>query len=372
MLLIQARTSFPIRQSFQRFRNYSSTHSHPHSLTRHLLQAISCPTRANTIAIVDPQVQKTYTYGELCSASARLAHSLTHSLTHSLDHQPRTLRCIASYNKPGANYVITALAAWHLGATLVPLCVAHTAPEISYFVSDSGSDVVVYECGGEAGVQHLDVPTVCIDEDYVWKPDTNMCKETETPQSLTPFEFNIPEKSSDALILYTSGTSGAPKGCVHTHNGLTHMITSLVDSWEYTSSDKILHFLPLHHLHGVLNKLWCTLYAGGEVEFMKSPDATSIWKRLSSHNSAFGRPPTIFMAVPTIYARLLEAAGKAVDNVQDGNKEASGLTLKELNLAVTEMHDMRVMISGSAALPDPVMAAWKQLTGHDLLEVRSG
>jgi malonyl-CoA/methylmalonyl-CoA synthetase len=341
----------------------------PH--TTHLLQAMTIPTRGQHIALVDPQRQKTYTYRELSTASLRLAQTLQSG--------GGAIKCIASYNKPGANYVITALAAWHLGATLVPLCVAHTAPEISYFVMDSGSDVLVHEPGGEEGVQHLDVPKVCINEAVIWAP--------EAASSQSSPEFNIPDPLTDALILYTSGTSGAPKGCVHTHDGLTHMIASLVDAWEYSADDKILHFLPLHHLHGVLNKLWCTLYAGGEVEFMKSADARGIWRRLAASDTE-SRPPTIFMAVPTIYARMLEAAAAATDapttsptdhnssssssSESQGKDKSKGLTLTlgEVRCAVAAAGRMRVMVSGSAALPDPVMAAWKTLTGHDLLEVR--
>ena len=94
-----------------------------------------------------------------------------------------------------------------------------------------------------------------------------------------------------AHILYTSGTTGKPKGVVTCHAALRAQITDLVDSWAWQSNDRILHVLPLHHLHGVVNKLACSLWTGAVCEFMDF-DPKAVWERFLSPEK---RDLTLFM-----------------------------------------------------------------------------
>ena len=169
-----------------------------------------------------------------------------------------------------------------------------------------------------------------------------------------------------ALVLYTSGTTGRPKGVLHTRAGLQSAIQALVQSWEYSDKDRILHFLPLHHLHGVLNKLLCIMWAGGTIEFAKSANTVQIWKRLAKE-SIGNDLLTVFMAVPTVYARMLEDVRKMKTSNQI-NEPTSALTPSDIEKAVVAMKKMRLMACGSAALPDPIMDQWLALSGHVLLE----
>jgi malonyl-CoA/methylmalonyl-CoA synthetase len=145
---------------------------------------------------------------------------------------------------------------------------------------------------------------------------------------------------------------------------------SLIEAWKYDESDKILHYLPLHHVHGLINKLLCMLYVGGTVEFVKSSNPVYLWKKLASF-SPFQReetePLTMFMAVPTIYARLLEVARTCRSHATVMTDDKT-LSLDELNQALLTIESMRLMVSGSAALPAPVMKSWYDLTGKLLLE----
>ncbi|XP_019087993.1 PREDICTED: malonate--CoA ligase-like [Camelina sativa] len=70
-----------------------------------------------------------------------------------------------------------------------------------------------------------------------------------------------------ALIVYTSGTTGKPKGVVRTHNSIISQVKMLTEAWEYTSADHILHCLPLHHVHGLFNALFAPLYAPSSVTY---------------------------------------------------------------------------------------------------------
>ncbi|CAG8606423.1 22835_t:CDS:2, partial [Gigaspora rosea] len=72
---------------------------------------------------------------------------------------------------------------------------------------------------------------------------------------------------------------GKPKGVITTHANITAQVKSLVDAWRWNDKDKILHVLPLHHLHGVINALTCGLYAGATVEMMPKFDAAAVWNR---------------------------------------------------------------------------------------------
>ena len=175
----------------------------------------------------------------------------------------------------------------------------------------------------------------------------------------------VPHSQDGALVLYTSGTTGRPKGVMHNRAGLQSAIQALAQAWEYSDKDRILHFLPLHHLHGVLNKLLCIMWAGGTIEFAKSANTIQIWKRLATETTE-NEQLTVFMAVPTVYARMLEDVRKMKTN--DKNDDKNALTPSDVEKAVLAMKKMRLMACGSAALPDPIMDQWLALSGHVLLE----
>ena len=103
-----------------------------------------------------------------------------------------------------------------------------------------------------------------------------------------------PVQSSEALILYTSGTTGSPKGVLLTHANLQAQIKSLVQAWSWSGEDRILNVLPLHHTHGIVNVSMCALWSGACCEILAPFDAGRVWQRLASGDL------TLFMAVPTI------------------------------------------------------------------------
>lgn len=161
-----------------------------------------------------------------------------------------------------------------------------------------------------------------------------------------------------AMILYTSGSTGKPKGVVTTHQNVLAQVDSLVQAWQWKPADKILHLLPMHHIHGIINVLGCAMRVGATCEFMPF-DPESVWERLACENAEASKhadvnPLTLLMAVPTIYAKLIATWQAASDEVQqrwsDGAKR------------------LRLMVSGSAALPVPTLETWEKITGHRLLE----
>ncbi len=112
-------------------------------------------------------------------------------------------------------------------------------------------------------------------------------------------------QSRRAMILYTSGTTGKPKGVVTTHENIAAQITSLVEAWGWTGDDRILEVLPLHHVHGIVNVIACALWVGAVCEIFPAFDARKVWDRIARGGL------TLFMAVPTIYVKLIDAWEKA-------------------------------------------------------------
>jgi len=151
-----------------------------------------------------------------------------------------------------------------------------------------------------------------------------------------------------ALILYTSGTTGRPKGAVHTHGSLEAQVRSLSAAWEWSADDVIPNVLPLHHTHGLVNVTLCALANGASVEMLEGFDAEACWRRLETSG------PTLFMAVPTVYAKLA-AAWEAADAATRARRSEA-------------CRRLRLMVSGSAALPVPLFSRWEALSSHRLLE----
>jgi malonyl-CoA/methylmalonyl-CoA synthetase len=173
------------------------------------------------------------------------------------------------------------------------------------------------------------------------------------------FLENIQRSSEDpALILYTSGTTGKPKGVVHTHGSIIAQVQSLAKAWEYTSADQFLHCLPLHHVHGLFNGLLAPLYAGSTVEFLPKFSVRSVWQRwresYPTDGSKADNAVTVFTGVPTIYARLIQGYHAMDPELQAASASAA--------------RNLRLMMCGSSALPQPVMQEWEAITGHRLLE----
>ena len=150
------------------------------------------------------------------------------------------------------------------------------------------------------------------------------------------------------MILYTSGTTSRPKGVVTTHANIEAQIRSLVGAWGWTADDHILHVLPLHHVHGIVNVLLCALWAGATCEILPSFDERVVWERFVRGGL------TLFMAVPTIYVKLI-AAWEGADAQEQARMSQA-------------CRGLRLTVSGSAALPVSVFEKWRAISGHTMLE----
>ena len=106
----------------------------------------------------------------------------------------------------------------------------------------------------------------------------------------------------DGIILYTSGTSGPPKGVVSTRSNVLSMTETIAHAWEVTSSDALLHVLPLNHTHGLIFSLLTYVMNGAQTQMLPKFNAEVVWSRLLDLNNEVNS----FMAVPTIYVQLVD------------------------------------------------------------------
>lgn len=224
----------------------------------------------------------------------------------------------------------------------------HPLSEILYTISDSDPSLIVLHPafqGLETGLRSKAQNVPLLRFDPLFQSTTRANAPT-----LPHFTSSIP-LSRRALIIYTSGTTSRPKGCVTTHETLTFQARSLVQAWKYQRSDHLIHMLPLHHVHGVINGLTATLLAGGTVEMYSRFEPKIVWDRWAEKGSS-----TMFMAVPTVYSRLVEYFDTSIRGtpLEHGARQGA--------------QALRLTVSGSAALPISTKQKFCEITGHELLE----
>lgn len=273
-------------------------------------------------------------YAELLEVSARMAAGL---LDGSADLAGARVAFLAA---PGPEYAAVQWGIWRAGGVAVPLSELHPPREQEYVVTDSGAGCPL------AGI--VVAPAAAAELHALAAARGIHVSTAQQLAGAAPVTLPEVDEARRAMLLYTSGTTSRPKGVVSTHAQVRAQVECLVDAWEWRAEDRILHVLPLHHVHGVINVLTCALWSGAACEFLPRFDATAVWERLG------GGEMTLFMAVPTIYKKLIAAWEAAPEAVRERwSRGAAGL---------------RLMVSGSAALPVRTLERWRALTGHTLLE----
>jgi malonyl-CoA/methylmalonyl-CoA synthetase len=233
---------------------------------------------------------------------------------------------------PNIDYLCTLWGIWKAGGIAVPLSLSAKENELDHYISDCAIKLII-------------TSDSCQQKENI--PDKNKLDVKNLEDLLLEDKSKLPDLSHErkAMILYTSGTTNKPKGVVCTHKNVEAQISALVEAWEWTKEDHIPLFLPLHHIHGIINSLSCPLFVGAKVTMLGPFDAEKICSEVAS------KIFTVFTAVPTIYFSLIEQLENSMDSkLTEGFRE------------------MRLMMSGSAALAPEIHKKWQQLTGQELLE----
>ncbi len=220
---------------------------------------------------------------------------------------------------------IAALAAIESGVQAVALNPKLGSAELAHIVSDSEPEALLAGpadsgSGPLAGIARIDVDTSA--------------------------RGSLPDPPSDpeavALIIYTSGTTGPPKGVLMPRRAIASNLDALADAWDWTPADRLVHALPIFHVHGLVLGLVGPLRRGGQVRHLGRFTAEAVAGALAGGD-------TMLFGVPTMYHRLAQLAEDDPD-------------------AARALGGARVLVSGSAALPAATFERIERATGQRVVE----
>jgi malonyl-CoA/methylmalonyl-CoA synthetase len=229
--------------------------------------------------------ERTITYGELGKLAAGFAGFLQGS-----GLAPGERVVLFTENK--LPFLLAYLGAVFAGGVPLPLNPRFKREEMRYFLSDSECRVVI---AGEE--QHGLVESLA--SELAFRPPVILDSAVWNPPA-APFHDFSPNSDHPCLMLYSSGTTGWPKGVVHTHANVGSALAALKDCWQMSADDVVINVLPLFHIHGLEFATHLTWLAGGCIWI---EDSFDIPRTLAALQKG-----TVFMAVPAIYMRLLEDA----------------------------------------------------------------
>jgi malonyl-CoA/methylmalonyl-CoA synthetase len=267
------------------------------------------------------------TYSDFLGRSAKLAHALVAAGAKAGD------RILVQVEK-SPDALALYLACVRAGAIFVPLNTAYTVQELDYLIADADPAIIVCRPADRDAMQRLGARRSCLTLDE--KGNGSLAALAARQEAGFPDAHR--QADDIAAILYTSGTTGRPKGAMLSHGNLLSNAKTLVDAWRFTAADVLLHALPIFHTHGLFVATNVTLLAGARMLFLPKFDPDLILRLMPRS--------TVMMGVPTFYVRLLLHPG----------------------LGPEACANMRLFISGSAPLLPETHRSWRLRTGHSILE----
>jgi malonyl-CoA/methylmalonyl-CoA synthetase len=223
------------------------------------------------------------------------------------------------------------LACLRAGYVIVPLSADYTGAELRYFLVDAGPTVALADAPRleqlRSAATGLPVQVASLEALEAQARD-------DSPADAPP----VAVAGDLAALLYSSGTTGRPKGARLSNANLVANALTLAAAWGFSPADRLLHALPLHHAHGLFVAVGTALVAGARILLRPKFDAADIVAQLPRC--------TVFMGVPTHYTRLLAEPG----------------------LTARACEGVRLFVSGSAPLGATLHAQFAAATGHRILE----
>ena len=293
--------------------------------SNHLFDGLLQTRSQDSRTLFDVPGGRCWSYAELVALSGQLANLLQASGVKPGDRVAvqvhKSVEAIALY-----------LAAVRSGAVFLPLNTAYTHAEVEYFLDDAKPAIFVCDGSREAEFEGIEARLFSLDGD-------GSGSLLPAAQSLEAEFDNVQRGPQDlAAILYTSGTTGLSKGAMLSHDNLLSNALTLVDYWQFSSDDVLLHALPIFHTHGLFVATNIILAVGGSMIFLARFDVEQMLVQLPRVTSLMG--------VPTFYTRLLADARFERDLVAH----------------------MRLFVSGSAPMLPETHLQFEERTGQRILE----
>jgi len=278
-------------------------------MTDELFPRLGAPDDGEAIRIGDAGLS----YDQLAEAAASVARRL------------RGAARVAIWAQPTLEFCVGAVGALAAGVAIIPINPGSGLRELEHIVADSAPESLLAWPGVRPPPALAKLPRIEIDP---------RARGGRLPDRL--------DAEDVALVLYTSGTTGAPKGVQLPRRAIVSSLDALAEIWSWTADDRLTHALPVFHVHGLVLGLLGPLRRGGQLEHVGrfSPESIA---------GALRRGATMVFGVPTMYHRIAQAAADDAALAQ-------------------AIGSARLLISGSAPLPGVEHDRIRELTGQEILE----
>jgi malonyl-CoA/methylmalonyl-CoA synthetase len=273
---------------------------------------------------------RSYRYADVSELSAQMAGALSE-----LGVTPGDRVSVQVEKSPES--LCLYLACLRAGFVFHPLNMAYTASELEYFLNNAEPAVVVCDPKNEAAIRPI-AATAGANHILTLDGDGIGTLTDHAAESDGDFGIVNRQESDLAALLYSSGTTGVPKGIMLTHANLLRNTEALIEAWGFSEKDRLLHALPVFHVHGLFVAIGCVMLSGASMRWLPAFDARTVIRYLPEC--------TVLMGVPTYYTRLLA-------NASFTSEVAS---------------NVRLFVSGSAPLLEETFVEFKSRTGQCILE----
>ncbi|KAL4951771.1 hypothetical protein BDW69DRAFT_186082 [Aspergillus filifer] len=315
--------------------------------------------RPPLLAIRDVNAGVEKSYLQLLSDALTLRKALKGSLGPEIqqDLEDDNEVYIALIAPGGYEYAVAFIAILALGAAVVPITTALPPQEAKSLVERAQCAAILSSSDGTARILTNGV----LDALHAKPPHltiaTYLLSTPLHPSTILISSNPSPDLNAPALVIFTTGTTGPPKGAVQRRSYITSAAEDVATHYRLSENDTVLHSLPVHHATGIGVTFLPFLVVGATIEFRSgSFDASWVWERFRRDGI------TVFSGVPTIYMRLRRFFDEHISGLREAEREEY----------IAGARRLRILLCGTSALPDPVQRFWTSILAGRTILTRYG